>query len=383
MNIIYLHGFNSDGNGDTAKKLKSHYGEQIICPSYDYINADKGYSQLNSLISSAMKQEDLVLCGTSLGGFWANVFAEKYDIKCILVNPALKPHVTLARYIGTVKNFSNGKESPFTKEDADSYARYETGDTSNVYKTVFLGAKDKVVDYRPSAEHFKGHNVIVDQDEEHRIGDVGKIIKIIDEMSNTFVIPNSEEDPSVLKEHVINATPTDRLTKQKYADQVWDILQSSYSGVGGLHGAGFDSKEDMVEKIPFWKIVTRDGRVVAVWLYKDKLGRKAVAGGTDGTKEGKKAIKDISGEELKTNRAYTEVSGPMLAMMFKSNQDFVSKCVPYDRVKRMAGEEIRRPQSSDPEMVKYPELRKFFYQRFIGKQWYTKCMVGTAEVKMY
>lgn len=75
--------------------------------------------------------------------------------------------------------------------------------------------------------------------------------------------------------------------KREYADRVWDILQRSYAKIGGIKGSGFKSKEDMIKNIPFWKIMKSNGKVIAVKLYKDKNGRKSVAGGTDGSKEAK------------------------------------------------------------------------------------------------
>ena len=42
--------------------------------------------------------------------------------------------------------------------------------------------------------------------------------------------------------------------KEKYVDEVWDMLQTAYSSIGGIKGSGFESKEDMIKKIE-----TQDG----------------------------------------------------------------------------------------------------------------------------
>ena len=369
MKIIYLHGFNSDGNGSTAMQLKQHYKENIICPSYDYINVDNGYKQLNSIIGPLSKNNDLILCGTSLGGWWTNYFSEKYNIKCILVNPALNPSESLKKFIGITKNFSSGKESPFTLENVKEYAKYKTTESPNVYKTIFLGAKDTLIDPKITAEYFKNRNVIIDQDEEHRLGDVNKLIKLIDETTKSF-------DKSSLKEHYVTASINDKALKLKYADEVWDILQKSYEKLHGLKTSGFESKENMINKIPLWKMVTRNGKVIAVRMYKDKNGRKAVAAGADGTPEGIEAFKQIGKEDLSQKRSYGEISGPVLAITYKQHPDLEKYCIPYNEVEKIAGEEIKRPQASDPEMIKYPELRSYFYQRWLQDGWHTKIMIG-------
>lgn len=381
MKIVYLHGFNSDGNGNTAKKLKNNYKDEMITPSYDYQNADKGYNLLNSLISGLSSNDEVILCGTSLGGFWANYFSEKYNLKAILINPSLTPDTSLLKFIGTNKNFSNGKVIEFTKEDAELYSKYELSESPNIYKSILLGAKDTVIDHKKSAEKFKDHQVIIDQDEEHQIKDVSKIIKLIDEAINSYPLEITDETYN-LNEHVINAPPNDIQTKEKYADLVWDMLNKSYEKIGGLKGNGFSSKEDMIKNMPFWKLIKKNGKIVAVSLYKDKSGRKSVAGGTDGTSEGKDALKMMKDEDISQKRAYTEISGPMLSFIYKNNPDLFDHCVPYSKVEMMINDEIRRPQSTDAEMMKYQELKQFFYQRFIGKQWITKLMIGTTGVKM-
>ena len=77
--------------------------------------------------------------------------------------------------------------------------------------------------------------------------------------------------------------------KSQYVDAVWDMLQTSYAKIGGIKGNGFQSKEAMMS-LPFWKVGTVKGKPVAVTIYKDKSGRKAVASGTDGSDEGKMRI---------------------------------------------------------------------------------------------
>jgi hypothetical protein len=60
---------------------------------------------------------------------------------------------------------------------------------------------------------------------------------------------------------------------------------------------------------------------VAVVLYKDKNGRKVIALGTDGSKEGKIQIKKTLYDEVKTKRSYGEVSHSVLALIQKMFKD--------------------------------------------------------------
>ena len=203
-------------------------------------------------------------------------------------------------------------------------------------------------------------------------------------MENTFVIDQESEDDvqDILQEHVVNAPPNDIRTKMKYADEVWDMLNQSYAKIGGLHGSGFSSKEDMINNIPFWKMVTRNSKLVAVTLYKDKGGRKRVAGGSNGTPEGKQAMIDINNEEVKMKRSYIEISGPMLSMSISKTPGFESTCIPYRKVSGIIDDEIKRPPEDDPEILRHPEFKDYFYQRKIGGAWHTKLMAGKTGVSM-
>lgn len=183
MTAIYLHGFNSDSNSTTIRELKKKI-PGLISISYDYINADIAYKQINSLIVETLKSgPDLLIAGTSLGGFWANYFAQKFHLKCVIVNPSLHPSDSLKRAVAEspIKNFNSGEERTFTDENAAAYEKYEEDIKPGISRTIVLGKNDELIDYRKAEEAFKGKGTIILTDEGHRIEDYGRIVKIIEE----------------------------------------------------------------------------------------------------------------------------------------------------------------------------------------------------------
>lgn len=167
--------------------------------------------------------------------------------------------------------------------------------------------------------------------------------------------------------------------KSKHADHVFDMVQNAYKSIGGIHGSGFKSKEDMVNNIPVWK-VHKDytGKVRAVGLYKVKGGKaKRVAVATDNTAEGKRGLAHIVKHDLANQRAYVETSGPSLNFHKKVHGDLTKYALSHDEVrKRMPGEEIRPASEDDAEVKRHPELKNNFYQRKIGGEWHTKVALG-------
>lgn len=109
----------------------------------------------------------------------------------------------------------------------------------------------------------------------------------------------------ILIERVLNLfSPED---KKKYADVVWDMLQTSYKDSGGFKSAV--NVDELINDSSLWKIITRGEDVTAVSIYKDSKGRKAIASGTNGTKQGSKDYKMIRGNDDTLRRAWAEVSG--------------------------------------------------------------------------
>lgn len=132
------------------------------------------------------------------------------------------------------------------------------------------------------------------------------MLKILD--YNSFML-------NMLTETYVNLFNSNE--KSKYAPIVWDILQRTYEPFGGFKSAG--SIEELIEDSWLWKLVKKNDKIIAVAIYKDKLGRKAIAKGSDGTEEGKNAIKKIYLEDIKIEdrRSWGEFSGAAEKLMLK------------------------------------------------------------------
>ena len=198
-----------------------------------------------------------------------------------------------------------------------------------------------------------------------------------------------------LLERYINAVGFDDqalATKQKYKDAVWTILQQSYAAIGGIKGNGFSSPEEMIKKIPMWKIAIRDGQVRAVVLYKDKNGRKTVAVGTDGSQDGSDFVNDIFKNEI--TRSYGEKSKSALGKMMKLipwnvlepyviSPDRVIEMNPHDSVIPIVDiPEQDWPADACLTLSKYPMLKDYGYLRDIGGNMVFKIMIGSPGISI-
>jgi len=188
-----------------------------------------------------------------------------------------------------------------------------------------------------------------------------------------------------LTERYTNLLPRDTEKKNELKDQIYAMLQKAYADQGGIAGSGFRSPDDMVANIPFWKVARTAGRIVAVGMYKDTLGRKRVAVATDGSPEGRKAAADMTVADLMQGRSYGEVSGKALSFARKQ-LDLAPYLIPFNEAVKMLaqrGDEATRPAEDDPEVIRHPDLKNYFYTRIIGGEPHTKVMLGTPHKSLY
>lgn len=177
--------------------------------------------------------------------------------------------------------------------------------------------------------------------------------------------------------------------RRKWADEVWELLQSSYAKIGGIKGNSFNSKEDMINNIPFWKIFVRNNKVICVFMYKDKDGRKGVACGSDKTPEARTIMADVFTSNLKVS--YGEKSKAALV--------FAMRVIPWDIIKQylITIDEVKRTLHEDDIIVpddafvqthldkddntvwkRFPQLHPYFYVRIIGGHLSLKVAIGTV-----
>jgi len=194
-----------------------------------------------------------------------------------------------------------------------------------------------------------------------------------------------------IAERFVNALPNDTELKRKWVDDVWDLLQKSYAEIGGIKGNGFQDKEAMIAKIPMWKMAVKDGKLLAVILYKDKGGRKSVAMGAEGTDQAKAIVSNMFQQEVK--RAYGEKSKKALGAMMKSMpwdviQPFL---MTPEQVKRTSGDDVQPvakmktsdlPKDAQFTLDKYPMLKPYGYLRALGDEMIFKVSLGSPGKKI-
>lgn len=183
---VYIHGLNSDGRRSAAlleKSLKEKvvrlewqcdrpFDENIAYLLYETEDLEK---QMDDL-------ENMVIIGSSMGGYYAAVIAVLKCYYCVLFNPVINPKKTLLQFKGLNRNFATGQTYELTDELISSYSFSGKLNKYGIPRYVVLGRNDNVLDYREAEEFYRGCSITEITDEEHQIKDYEPYAKEISTM---------------------------------------------------------------------------------------------------------------------------------------------------------------------------------------------------------
>ncbi len=183
MKIIYIHGFNSAGYGNKINKLKDAFGdENVIALTLPY-NPEKAIKLLEFLTEIIKEKDNLILVGTSLGGFYGLYLGAKYKIPSVLINPSTDPYNSLKEQVGKQKNYKTDEEYEFSYKDLESLKKYYLSERkieeAKPYIYVYLDEEDELLDSRKTKEFFEKFGIYVKMypNGDHRFQHIDDLIK--------------------------------------------------------------------------------------------------------------------------------------------------------------------------------------------------------------
>jgi len=172
--IVYLHGFISAPQSRKAVMLGDYVrncvsGLACVVPKLD----DRPARAIRQVAEACngVAAEDLTLVGSSLGGFYATVMAERLGCRAALLNPAVHPHRHFDRYLGPQKNMYTGEEFVLTQEHVGELRALDPGAITRPGRYwLFVETGDIVLDYREAVDFYAGALQTVVQGGDHALG---------------------------------------------------------------------------------------------------------------------------------------------------------------------------------------------------------------------
>lgn len=103
--VLFFHGFGSSSNTNKFTCIEMNKE----CNNVDYVNTDidKIFNDYDKHVQSLIEKYDtVILVGHSLGGYFANHFANKYKLKALLINPCVRPSHYIKDRINGIENLN-------------------------------------------------------------------------------------------------------------------------------------------------------------------------------------------------------------------------------------------------------------------------------------
>ena len=162
--ILYLHGFASSADSMKAKVIESFVKKntsstKILIPDLDN-NIKNAYQQIEAIIKTESPSS---IIGSSLGGFFGTYFAQKYDLLCVNINPAIPP-IDMSEYLGENQNYSTGEKFVIDQDQLDWLDLMNKKIRSLKKHQNFMTlvqSGDEILDYKLAIEYFSSSQIEV------------------------------------------------------------------------------------------------------------------------------------------------------------------------------------------------------------------------------
>jgi uncharacterized protein len=171
--ILYAHGFKSSSRSRKVTQLREYIqargiAANLITPNLSFEPA-AALAQLMSACES-MTTDDLTIIGSSLGGFYANVLAERLGCRAVLLNPSITPFETLRQYLGEQSNIYTGEKFEFNVAHITQLkAMFVPRITQPSRYLLIVETGDEVLDYSAAVEYYQGAAQLVIPGGDHEL----------------------------------------------------------------------------------------------------------------------------------------------------------------------------------------------------------------------
>ncbi|WP_352310779.1 YqiA/YcfP family alpha/beta fold hydrolase [Psychrobacter sp. W2-37-MNA-CIBAN-0211] len=203
MNIIYIHGLDSDANSTKGILLESycqqhHADINVYRPDLNSAPTQV-FEQLVKLVTELNTEDKTVLIGSSLGGYFSTLVSNHTGCPALPLNPSTQPHVTLQRFSDTsVSNKESSDELShsnvlhttaggweITPADLQWFADHQLVSINYPHKiAVLLKENDELLNSELSKDFYQtqGATVTMQAGGDHRFTDFGEQLPMVIDM---------------------------------------------------------------------------------------------------------------------------------------------------------------------------------------------------------
>ncbi|MBC7958035.1 MAG: esterase [Cytophagales bacterium] len=173
--LLYLHGFRSSPQSTKARRMAAWmqaHAPRLTwwCPQLPPSPREAIELLIHEV--TAWPADRMAIVGSSLGGFYATVLAERLGCKAALLNPAIEPARDLARHIGETTAWHSEERFFFLAEYVDQLRDMAPAELTHLSRYFALIAKgDEVLDWREMSARYRGGHLRIVEGSDHALTD--------------------------------------------------------------------------------------------------------------------------------------------------------------------------------------------------------------------
>ncbi len=173
--LLYLHGFRSSPHSTKARQVAAWIAEHrpdVVWSCPQLPPSPREAIELIETLIASWPRKGMAVIGSSLGGFYAAVVAQRHACPAVLLNPAPHPARDLAKYVGELTAWHSDEAFFFRPEFVDELRAMELVRLAHAERCLAIIAKgDEVLDWREMLAFVAGAQVELLEGGDHAISD--------------------------------------------------------------------------------------------------------------------------------------------------------------------------------------------------------------------
>jgi predicted esterase YcpF (UPF0227 family) len=173
--LLYLHGFRSSPRSTKARFVegwvRAHRPEVVwSCPQLPA--SPRAAIEAARAATAGWPHARMAVIGSSLGGFYATVLAERSGCRAVVLNPAVEPARDLARHVGTTTTWHEGAPFEFRSAYLDELRALAVPAITHPQRYHAVIAKgDELLSWREMAARYAGASVDLLEGSDHALSE--------------------------------------------------------------------------------------------------------------------------------------------------------------------------------------------------------------------
>jgi hypothetical protein len=161
LTFVYLHGFRSSPASAKARRFAAAVAAlpSAVRPALSIPDLADRPAHAMEIVDALVKRGPAPVCviGSSLGGFYATVAAERHGVRAVVINPAVQPDFDLRDHAGVQINLHTGARFEVTPAHFDELRAMRIARITRPERYFLLvQTGDEVLDYRQAVGFYAG-----------------------------------------------------------------------------------------------------------------------------------------------------------------------------------------------------------------------------------